>query len=162
MSPLDAPDLKLLELLQQDATRPIHVLAGLAHLSPATCHRRVKRLRAEGWIEREVAIVSADKLRQAAGAGLQAIVEVSLDVQTAEALARFETHAVQDAAVQQCWRVSNGPDFVLVLALPDMPGYEAAAQRLFTAAWGVRTVRTFFAIRRGKFDTALPLPQAPR
>lgn len=160
MSSLDATDLKLLDLMQHDATRPIHALADLAHLSPATCHRRVKRLREEGWIEREVAIVSTDRLRDQQGSGLQAIVEVSLDVQTAEALARFEAHAVHDEAVQQCWRVSNGPDFVLVLAVLDMPAYEAATQRLFTAQWGVRTVRAFFAVRRAKFGTEVPLAAA--
>ena len=38
--------------------------------------------------------------------------------------------AVADDAVQQCWRVSPGPDFVLVVAVRDMPAYQALAQRL--------------------------------
>ena len=156
---LDAADLRLLALLQHDATLSVQALADAAGLSAATCHRRLKRLRDEGWIERQVAIVSADKLRQAMGAGLQAVVEVTLEVQTEEALARFEAHAVQDGAVQQCWRVSPGPDFMLVLTVGDMPGYQAAALRLFSAAQGVRNVRAFFAIRRAKFGTALPLPE---
>jgi Lrp/AsnC family transcriptional regulator, leucine-responsive regulatory protein len=156
----DATDLRLLDLLQQDATLSNQALAEAAHLSAATGHRRVKRLREEGWIERQVAILSADKLRGALGAGLQALVEVSLEVQTEEALARFEALAVADAAVQQCWRVSPGPDFMLVVAVHDMVGYQAVAQRLFTMHTGVRNVRTFFAIKRAKFGTALPLPQA--
>lgn len=156
-NPLDASDLRLLDLMQHDASLSNQALAEAAHLSPATCHRRVKRLRDEGWIERQVAIVSADKLRAAQGQGLQALVEVTLDVQAEEAMARFETHAVQDAAVQQCWRVSPGPDFMLVLAVGDMDGYQQVAARLFTGALGVRNVRAFFAVKRAKFDTALPL-----
>ncbi|RRS03313.1 Lrp/AsnC family transcriptional regulator [Aquabacterium soli] len=154
---LDSSDLRLLDLLQHDASLSNQALAEAAHLSPATCHRRVKRLRDEGWIERQVAIVSADKLREAQGQGLQALVEVTLDVQAEEAMARFEAHAVQDAAVQQCWRVSPGPDFMLVLAVADMDGYQQVAARLFTGALGVRNVRAFFAVKRAKFDTALPL-----
>lgn len=154
---LDAGDLRLLDLLQQDASLSNQALAEAAHLSTATCHRRVKRLRDEGWIERQVAIVSADRLREVQGLGLQALVEVTLDVQTEEAMAHFERLAVADASVQQCWRVSPGPDFMLVLAVHDMGGYQQVAARLFTAASGVRNVRTFFAVKRAKFDTALPL-----
>lgn len=156
-TPLDAADLRLLDLLQQDATLSNQALADAAHLSTATCHRRVKRLRDEGWIERQVAIVSADKLREAQGQGLQALVEVTLDIQTEEAMAGFEAHAVNDPNVQQCWRVSPGPDFMLVLAVGDMAGYQQVAARLFTGALGVRNVRAFFAVKRAKFDTALPL-----
>ena len=89
--------------------------------------------------------------------GLQALVEVALDVQTEEAMARFERQATQDTAVQQCWRVSPGPDFMLVLAVHDMEGYLEVAARLFNDRLGVRNVRTFFAVKRAKFDTRLPL-----
>ncbi len=154
---LDASDLRLLDLLQRDASLSNQALAEAAHLSPATCHRRIKRLRGEGWIERQVAIVSADKLRQARAPGLQALVEVSLDIQADEAMALFEARAVADAAVQQCWRVSPGPDFMLVLAVVDMDDYQRVAARLFSATLGVRNVRTFFAVKRAKFETALPL-----
>lgn len=154
---LDASDLRLLDLLQRDASLSNQALAEAAHLSPATCHRRIKRLREEGWIERQVAIVSADKLRQTRAPGLQALVEVSLDIQADEAMALFEARAVADAAVQQCWRVSPGPDFMLVLAVVDMDDYQRVAARLFSATLGVRNVRTFFAVKRAKFETALPL-----
>jgi DNA-binding Lrp family transcriptional regulator len=74
-------------------------------------------------------------------------------------LARFERAAVADPWVEQCWQVSPGPDFMLVVAVPDMPGYQQLSQRLFNMALGVRNVRTFFAVRRSKFGTTLPLPQ---
>lgn len=156
---LDASDLRLLSLMQTDASLSNQALALAAHLSPATCHRRVKRLRDEGWIEGQVAIVSANLLREHLGIGLTALTEVTLEVQTEEAMARFEAQAVAEAEVQQCWRVSPGPDFMLVMAVGDMPGYQAVARRLFTAEWGVRNVRTFFAVKRAKFGTAVPLPE---
>ena len=159
MSSLDESDLRLLNLLQGDAAMTNQALAEATHVSPATCHRRIKRLRDEGWIESQVAIVSADKVRQTLGGLLQALIEVTLETQTEEAMARFEHQAVLDDAVQQCWRVSPGPDFMLVVAMPDMAGYQALAARLFTTALGVRNVRTFFAVRRAKFGTALPLPK---
>lgn len=157
---LDAADLRLLALLQDDASLSNQALAEAAHLSAATCHRRVQRLHALGLIDKRVAIVNPQRLAALTGWGLSALVEISLDVQTAEALDAFEARAVAEDAVQQCWRVSPGPDFVLVVQVADMPAYQELARRLFTEDSQVRNVRAFFAVKRAKFGTALPLPPA--
>ncbi|MES1162221.1 MAG: Lrp/AsnC family transcriptional regulator, partial [Rhizobacter sp.] len=138
---LDAADRRLLALLQHDAALSNQALAAAAHTSPATCLRRVKRLVDAGVIERRVAILSP----QALGGGLTAFAEVSLDKQGAEHLAAFEARAVADADVQQCYRVTPGPDLMLVLQLADMAAYHALVQRLFTQDANVRNVKTFFS-----------------
>lgn len=155
---LDATDLSLLDCLQEDASLSNLELAGRVHVSPPTCLRRVKRLQAAGLIERQVAILSADRLAQALGHGLEAIVEVTLDRQGAEYLEAFEQRVVADAAVQQCYRVSPGPDFILHVRASDMPAYLALQQRLFTADANVRNVKAFFSVKRAKFAPRLPLP----
>jgi Lrp/AsnC family transcriptional regulator, leucine-responsive regulatory protein len=129
-------------------------LAAAVHTSAATCLRRVKRLTDSGVIERRVAILSPQKL----GAGLTAIVEVTLDRQGAEHLAAFEARAVAEAAVQQCHRVSPGPDFILVLQVADMPAYHALVQRLFSQDANVRNVKSFFSVHRAKFEPRVALP----
>ena len=149
---LDDIDLRLLNLLQADASRSNQALAEAAHVSPATALRRVRRLVDAGVIERQVAIVQPARV-----GGLTALVELSLDQQGAEHLASFEARAVADAAVQQCYRVSPGPDFVLVLWLADMPAYHALVQRLFTQDANVRNVKAFFATHRAKFEPAVRL-----
>ena len=106
-----------------------------------------------GVIERQVAILAP----RAVGAGLTALVEVTLDRQGAEHLDAFEALAVADAAVQQVYRVSPGPDFVLVVHAADMAGYHALAQRLFTQNANVRNVKAFFSVKRAKFDPRVPL-----
>ena len=160
MTDLDATDLRLLDLLQTDASLPNQDLAAAAHVSPATALRRVRRLVETGVIERRIALLSPTAL----GHGLQAIVEITLDRQGAEHLDDFEARAVADTAVQQCWRVSPGPDFMLVLWLADMPAYHALVQRLFTQQANVRNVKTFFAVKRAKFEpkvTPASTPPAP-
>jgi Lrp/AsnC family transcriptional regulator, leucine-responsive regulatory protein len=151
---LDATDLRILEQLQRDASLTNQALAAIVHTSAATCLRRVKRLEDAGVIERRVALLSAARL----GAGLSAIVEITLDRQGAEHLAAFEARAVAEAPVQQCYRVSPGPDFVLVVQLPDMAAYHALVQRLFTQDANVRNVKTFFSVSRAKFEPAIALP----
>ncbi len=152
---LDTTDLRLLDLLQNDASLSNQDLAAAAHVSPATCLRRVRRLVEAGVIERRVALLSHERL----GHGLTAIAEITLDRQGAEHA--FEQRAVADTAVQQCYRVSPGPDFVLVIWAADMPAYQALVQRLFTQDANVRQVKAYFSVQRAKFEPAIGLP-APR
>ena len=159
-TPLDATDLQLLARLQVDASLSNQALAALVHVSPPTCLRRVKRLLDTGLIEREIAVLSADTLANLIGHGLTAIVEITLDRQDQAALEAFERRVQAEDAVQQCYRVSPGPDFCLVVHAANMPDYLALSQRLFTADANVRNVKTFFSIKRSKFGARLPLPTA--
>lgn len=154
----DSVDLQLLEQLQTDASLSNQALAERVHISPPTCLRRVKRLREAGLIEREIAVLSVDKLSVVAGHGLCAIVEITLDRQDQGALEAFEQRVIEDDAVQQCYRVAPGPDFCLVVHTAHMPDYLALAQRLFTSNANVRNVKTFFSIKRSKFGARVPLP----
>jgi len=154
---LDQVDLQLLALLQADASQSNQALAEQVHVSPPTCLRRVKRLHEVGLIERQVALLQPDRLAAVQGHGLACIVEVSLDRQDAQSLDAFEARAVEHPAVQQCWRVSPGPDFILVVHTRDMPGYLALSQQLFTGDANVRNVKAFFSTKRAKFSTAIPL-----
>ena len=153
---VDAVDLRILVLLQRDASLSNLELAAAVHTSPATCLRRVKRLVDAGVIERRVAILSPQRL----GSSLTVIAEITLDKQGAEHLAAFEARAVADDAVQQCHRVSPGPDFILILQVVDMPAWDALVNRLFTQDANVRNVKSFFSVRRAKFETKLPLPNS--
>ena len=150
---LDSVDRQLLTLLQADASRSNQALAEAAQISPATALRRVRRLTKQGVIERVVALVSPHTVP----GSLTALVEVTLDRQGAEHLQAFEDLAVADPAVQQCYRVSPGPDLVLVVWAVDMAGYQAVVERLFTQHANVRNVRAFFSVKRAKFDPAVPL-----
>ena len=150
---LDELDLRILEQLQQDATVTNQQLAELVHASPPTCMRRVRRLTESGIIQKQVAIVDPAKV----GATLTAILEVTLDVQSADSLVQFERIMAHEAAVLQCYRVSSGPDFVLITQVTDMLAYHALVHRTLTAQMNVRNVRTFFSIHRSKFNTGIKL-----
>lgn len=148
---LDDVDRRILNALQLDASHTNAELAELVHVSAPTCLRRVKHLTEAGVIERQVAIVAPAKV----GAGLCAIVEISLDVQAAERMAQFEALVAAEDAVLQCYRVAPGPDFVLVVQVADMPAYHALAHRLFATHANVRNVKTYFSTFRSKFETRI-------
>ena len=150
---LDTTDRRLLDVLQEDCSLTNLELSHRAHVSAATCLRRVKRLVDTGVVERRIAILSTEAI----GHGLTAILEVTLDQQTAEVLDGFEARVAHDPEVQQCYRVSSGPDFILVVHVRDMPAYHAFVHRVLTAQANVRNVRSFFSVKRSKFVPRIPL-----
>lgn len=150
---LDDLDRRILEQLQRDASLTNQALAEKVHASPPTCFRRVRRLTELGIISKQVAILDASKI----GNTLTAIIEVTLDVQSAERLQTFEESMQHESSILQCYRVSTGPDFVLIAQVVDMPAYHALVHRALTADANVRNVRTFFSVHRSKFDTRIAL-----
>ena len=150
---LDELDQRILKLLQQDASLTNQALAARVHASPPTCLRRVRKLKESGVIQRTVVILDRRKL----GATLTAVIEVTLDKQAAEDLSAFEAHIQFETAVMQCYRVSPGPDFVLMVEMADMPAYHELAHRLFAGSANVRNVRTFFSTHCAKFEVHTPL-----
>jgi len=153
MIDLDDTDRRILNLLQQNCALTNQELAERVHVSAPTCLRRVRRLVEQGVIERQIAVIS----RQAFPIGLTAIVEVTLERQSAELLERFEQRLAHEVAVQQCYRVSAGPDFVLVVYVVDMAAYHAFAHRALSAQENVRNVRSFFSTHRSKFSPSIPV-----
>lgn len=148
---MDELDRRILNALQLDAAQTNNQLAQLVHVSAPTCLRRVRALTESGVITRQVALLDPALV----GARLTAIVEVSLDVQAFERMEEFERLVAPEQAVLQCYRVSPGPDFVLVLQVADMPAYHALAHRLFAAQSNIRNVKAYFSTFRSKFETRI-------
>ncbi|AJC21738.1 Lrp/AsnC family transcriptional regulator [Pandoraea pulmonicola] len=150
---LDDLDLRILGALQADASLSNLELSRRVHASAPTCLRRVRALREAGVIARQIVIVDPLTL----GPSLTAVVEVSLDRQAAEDYDAFESYICAEAAVTQCYRVSPGPDFVVIAEVRDMAEYDALARRLFKSSANIRNVRTFFSTRCAKFEANAPV-----
>lgn len=149
MPTLDDLDRRILTQLQLDASLTNQELAEKVFASAPTCLRRVRQLEQQGIIQKTVALVDADKIAPS----LTAIVEINLLQQSADILNQFEKLLLQEKAILQCYRVSSGPDFIVVLQVKDMGNYHEIANRLFTLQHQVRNVRTFFSTHRSKFET---------
>ena len=151
MISLDAEDRRILQVLQTNADASNLELARSVGLSPATTLRRVKRLKAQGVIERTVAILNPEAI----GAGLLAVVEVTLERQGDQAQQFFAQLACAQAEVQQCYQVSPGPDFVLMVQVADMAAYHRFSQRLLNEDANVRHVKAYFSVKRHTFKAGL-------
>ncbi|MDQ3743021.1 MAG: Lrp/AsnC family transcriptional regulator [Acidobacteriota bacterium] len=152
---MDFYDLKILNILQHDARLTAEKIAERVGLSPSAIHRRVKRLREEGVIEAEVAVISPE----AAGLKLTAIVEVTM--QRERPLSRpqeeFRRLVLDTPEVMQCYHVTGNADFVLLVVTKDIQEYEALTRRLFVDNPNVRGYSTSIVMRRVKSGLTIPL-----
>lgn len=149
---MDRIDRKLLDLLQEDASRTNADLAEEVGVSPSSCLRRIRRLKSTGVIERVVAILNPAK----AGKGLRAIITVELERHGEQYMRSFLDLAARERAVIQAYSVSGETDAILMLRLADMDEFDALCERLFRDRSNVARYYTMFVIRTAKETTAIP------
>ncbi|MFW5970411.1 MAG: Lrp/AsnC family transcriptional regulator [Halofilum sp. (in: g-proteobacteria)] len=142
---LDTKDRQLLDLLQQDARQSLEALAGEVGLSAPAVQRRIKRLRAEGVIEREVAVVNP----VAVGLPMTFIVIVELERESADQIDVFRRKVIAEPQVQQGYYVTGEGDFVIIAVARDMDDFEALTRKLFFDDPNVRRFRTSVAMGKG-------------
>lgn len=153
MTELDTADRAILRRLQEDASVGINVLADESGMSIASVQRRLRRLRSEKVIEREVAILSPSALRQS----MTFLVSVELEREQPDHLHAFQACVRMEPHVQQCYYVTGEADFMLVCVAPDMEVFEALTQRLLFANQNVRRFRTSVVMGRTKVGLSVPV-----
>jgi Lrp/AsnC family leucine-responsive transcriptional regulator len=151
--PLDNSDREILRALQRDNGLTNLELAEKAHLSPPTCLRRVQRLRKEGVIVGDVALVDPFKI----GKNLIVIVEVVVTSVRAPALLGFQNKIMLEPSVLQCYAVAGDTDYLLVVCVEDMAAYLEFTRRMFIFDTRVRRYRSIFVLERTKFTTEIPI-----
>ncbi|HET7844195.1 MAG TPA: Lrp/AsnC family transcriptional regulator [Xanthomonadales bacterium] len=152
---LDALDRRLLALWQRDTRRSAESLGEEIGLSGAAVHRRLKRLRDDGVIAAEVALLDP----AAVGAGQACVVAVDVEREGLIELERFERRMLALPQVQQCWYVTGQSDFVLVVVTPDVASYEAFTREHLLSDANVKSFTTHVVLKRVKSSLELPIPE---
>ena len=149
---MDRIDRKLLELLQEDADRPLNELAEAVHLTPTPCWKRIQKLQQTGVIQRKVVLCDPVKMNL----GLTAFVAVRT-TQHSEAWLRKFAAAVQSIPeIVEAYRMSGEIDYMLRIVVPDIQGYDTVYRKLIRAV-ELSDVSSSFAMERLKYSTALPV-----
>lgn len=154
VSGLDRFDRAILDIVQRDNKTPQREIAEAVALSTAAVQRRIAAMEASGVIRANVALVDPE----AVGATITAIVEVKLRDERAATADQAKALFANTPDVQQCYYVTGGISFVLVIIAPTMPTYEALTRRLFAENELVADYRTLIALDRVKAGTSLVLP----
>ena len=152
---LDALDVRLLSCLQQDNQQSAEQLAEAVGRSPSPAARRVRRLREEGTIAADMSLVADD----AVGRLLFAVVHVQLERHAHNEGEAFRRRLVASDNVQLCFDISGAFDILLVVAVPDMPAFNAFADEMLSGDKAVRRYESSFVKKRLKATFALPLTE---
>lgn len=151
---LDRQDRAILRILQRDNKTPQRVIAEEVNLSAAAVQRRIAAMEQARVITANVAIVDPEAL----SATITAIVEVHLNDERAVSVDRAKALFRDTPEVQQCFYVTGGISFVLIIVTTDMRSYERLTRRLFAENELVKSYRTLVALDRVKTDTAVVIP----
>jgi Lrp/AsnC family transcriptional regulator len=149
---MDRIDLRILEILQEDAVATVADVAALVGLSPTPCWKRIQKLEATGVIEKRVAIVAPQKV----GLGLAVHIAIQAGEHSTDALENFVRAVSAMPEVVEFSRLAGEVDYVLRVVTPDIAAYDAFYRRL-TAIMPLRNVSSHFVLQKIKSTTALPL-----
>ncbi len=150
LSPLD---LKLLKLIQQDASLSTAELAERVGISQSPCWRRLNRIEQAGIIKKKVALLDSDKL------GMEVVVftSVNLSGHGGSTLEDFEKQVAQFPEVVECYTMTGSMDYMLKIVTKDVRHYEIFARTHLAQIPSIREMHSNVAITRIKDTTELPL-----
>jgi DNA-binding Lrp family transcriptional regulator len=150
---LDRFDRQLLNLVQADSGQTAERLAEQVELSPSAIQRRLRRLREEGVIVRDCAIVDPAVV----GRPDFFIVALEVERERADLLAQLRKWLAAEPHVQQVFYVTGEADFILVVTCPDTEGYDTLMSRMMRENPNVRRFKTNVALGVLKRGLALPI-----
>jgi len=151
---LDAIDWKILALLQDDARLSNVDLARAVGLSPSPCLNRVRVLEQQGFIRRHVTLLDPLKV----GMKVSVFIQVTLERQIESALETFERAIRERPEVMECYLMTGDSDYLLRVVVPDLQALEHFILNFLSRVSGVGNIKSSFALKQVKYQTALPLP----
>jgi Lrp/AsnC family transcriptional regulator len=150
---LDAIDLKILRVLQEDASLSVAEIAGQVGLSSTPCWKRIQRLEGDGVIIGKVALVDQNKI----GLGLSVFVSVESGDHSDRWLKTFNEAVSSMPEVIEIYRMAGDVDYMLRVVVADMRSYDTFYRKLIGAV-ALKNVTSRFAMEKIKSVTALPVP----
>lgn len=154
---LDRFDRLLLNLVQEDSGQTAERLAEQVELSPSAIQRRLRRMREQGVIVRDTAVVDP------ASVGRPTFFVVSLQVESErpELLAQLRKWLAAHEQIQQVFYVTGEADFILVITAPDTASYDALMSRIVAENPNVKRFVTNVALNVVKRGLSIPVPLDP-
>jgi Lrp/AsnC family transcriptional regulator len=149
---MDSTDLKILALLQEDASLSVADVAARVNLSQTPCWRRIQKLEEAGVIQKRVALVDPQSL----GLDLTVFVEIQSPDHSKEWLDGFAEVLAKMPQVMEVYRMAGDVDYLLRISVANMAAYDDFYQQLI-AEVPLKNVTSRFAMERVKYTTAYPL-----
>ncbi|MDC5704992.1 Lrp/AsnC family transcriptional regulator [Vibrio europaeus] len=146
---IDRIDRKILSALQKNNRIANVELAEEVGLSPPACLKRVKRLRAGKVIVGDVSIINPSL----AGNKMTLIVSVEMERDRGDIYSVFRQSIEKAPEVTQCYQITGGYDFLLIVSVSDIQAYERFIERVLHQDRNIRKFQTSVSTKTVKFST---------
>ena len=146
-------DVRILQLLQQDASLSAASIAERIGLSQSPCWRRINRLEEAGLVKRRVAVLDAPKL----GMQVTVFMTVNLSEHGRQSLAAFEEAVGDFPEVLECYTITGSMDYMLKIVTRDIQHFERFLRDHLSRLAGMREMHSYVAVTEIKCTTELPL-----
>jgi len=148
-------DIKLLNLLQEDAMLPVAEIAEKIGSSKSVCWRRIQRLQEDGVIKSRVALLNHNKV------GLDVILftQVKMTAHGRKSLPNFIEAIKALPQIMECHTLMGNVDFLLKIAVKDIQEYQDLWWHHLSQIEGVQEINSTIAMTTEKHTTKLPLPE---
>ncbi|ANL42994.1 AsnC family transcriptional regulator protein (plasmid) [Rhizobium phaseoli] len=153
MEQLDRFDRDILDIVQRDCQLKAETIAERIGLSVSAVQRRLKRLREEGIIKAEVAILD----RKATATSMVFIVGMEIERDNYDALAKFRVWAEKQDHIQQVYYVTGAVDLIAIVTARDVEHYDDIAALIMADNPQIRRMHTNVVLRDVKLGLFVPL-----
>jgi len=150
---LDNNDIRILQLLQENAQLTLKEISSKINLSMTPTHDRIKRLENEGVIEKYVTILNKKML----GNPMTVYCNITLDKQQKNHFEEFEKAIKQFPEVIECSVVSGNYDYLLKVIAKNMEAYNDFYQKKLSDLQSVAHISSSFVMSEVKNTTVLPI-----
>ena len=150
---MDRIDRRILAELQRAGRLSLTELADRVQLSLSPTHRRLRALETSGTITGYRAIIDPD----AVGMGFGALVFVTMEQANRATVPAFDAAVAEIPEVIQALRLFGDPDYLLRVAVPDLPAYQRLWDERLSALPGVRRVESTLVMKTIVDDRPLPI-----
>ena len=138
MEILDKTDLQILRVLQNNSRLTTKELAAKVNLSPTPVFERVKRLEANGYIKKYVAVLDPAKLNR-------------------DIAAEFTRIVREIPEVTECYNISGDYDYLLKIHAPDMKYYQEFIINVLGTIESMGSLMSTFVMDEVKHEYGIPL-----
>ncbi len=149
----DPTDIKILNLLQENAKLSNVELASRVNLSPSPCLARVRALEQAAIISRYVTLLDPIRI----GLGLSVFIQIGLERQVERDLEDFQAAIATYPEVMECYLMTGDFDYLIRVVVNDVQALERFILDKLTKISGLSNIRSSLALKQVKYKTALPL-----
>ncbi|HEY0972886.1 MAG TPA: Lrp/AsnC family transcriptional regulator [Solimonas sp.] len=153
---LDTLDLRILDLLQRDATLAAADIAERVASSKTVVWRRIQKLVDSGVVRARVALLDHRRI----GLGVMVFAHVKMSHHGRDVLPKFLEAIKRFPQIIECHTLMGDVDFLLKIVVPSVEDYEHFVWQKLSQLDGVQGINSSISIRQAINTTRLPLPSA--